>query len=375
MNIRLSKRNESEIAVAFPYNEDWVERIKRLPFRKWDREQLAWVIPYSESCLRRLLELFDGVHVQVDDALIEESDYLAEYELDLIPVPLETIDFERSRWSADVKRQLLIRLKLQGYSRQTIRTYISHVERFYRFYERHRDVDIRDLLTFYCTQMMSAGRSHAFINQAVSAIKFLLEKACGLTEGSFAFIRPKKEKKLPNVLSVSEVKALLGSVSNLKHRAILLLTYSSGLRVGEVVRLRLRDLEQERGMLRVRQGKGRKDRLTLLSEHAMIAVSEYVARYRPDTWLFPGQRQDRPISERSVQKMFEKALLDARIQRDVSLHSLRHSFATHLLEGGIDIRYIQELLGHRNVQTTEIYTHVAVKNMKNIKSPLDTMLD
>lgn len=375
MSIQVKKRNANELAVMFPYHEGWVERIKRLPFRKFDREQLVWIIPYSESCLREFLRLFDGIPVQFEDVLFEESDYLAEHSLDMIPVSLETIDFEQSKWGAVVKRQLLIRLRLRGYSRQTIRTYVSHAERFYRFYDRHRDVFVHDLLLLYCNQMMTAGRSHSFINQAVSAIKFLLEKVCGLTEGNFSYIRPKKEKKLPNVLSVGEVKALLGSVGNLKHRAILLLTYSSGLRVSEVVRLRYRDLEQGRGVLHVRQGKGRKDRMTLLSEQAMIVVSEYVARYQPDHWLFPGQDPSRPITERSVQKMFEKALLDAGIKRDVSLHSLRHSFATHLLEGGIDIRYIQELLGHRNVQTTEIYTHVAVKNIRNIRSPLDTMTD
>lgn len=153
------------------------------------------------------------------------------------------------------------------------------------------------------------------------------------------------------------------------------MTYSSGLRVSEVTKLQLRDLDQERRTLHVRQGKGRKDRLTVLSEHAFAAVQVYVDRYKPEKWLFPGQHSHRHISERSVQKMFEKALLDAGITKDVSLHSLRHSFATHLLEGGIDIRYIQELLGHSNVQTTEIYTHVAVKSIKNIKSPLDTMME
>ncbi|MFD0671649.1 tyrosine-type recombinase/integrase [Cohnella sp. GCM10027633] len=213
------------------------------------------------------------------------------------------------------------------------------------------------------------------MNQAISAIKLFLNQVCGLTEGRFAYVRPKKKRKLPNVLSMKDVKRLLDGVRNVKHRTILLLTYSSGLRVSEVVRLKFGDLDADRRTLLVRQGKGRKDRITVLSEHAFAAVQTYILSYKPDKWLFPGQRPNSPISERSVQKMFEKALFDAEIKKDVSLHCLRHSFATHLLEGGIDIRYIQELLGHRNVQTTEIYTHVATRNIKNIKSPLDTMME
>ncbi|WP_035119320.1 tyrosine-type recombinase/integrase [Cohnella panacarvi] len=274
-----------------------------------------------------------------------------------------------------MKRQYAIRLRLGGYSKQTIRTYVSHVERFYRYYERNRELRVHDLLPAYSNKLLRENRSHAYVNQAISAIKFHLENVCGMIEGSFSSIRPKKQRKLPNVLSVAEVRRLLDRVLNLKHRAILLLTYSSGLRVSEVVKLQLGDLDQDRRTLHVRQGKGRKDRMTVLSEHACAAVLVYVERYKPDRWIFPGQYPRRHISERTVQKVFEKALADAGIAKDVSLHCLRHSFATHLLEGGIDIRYIQELLGHRNVQTTEIYTHLAVKSIKNIKSPLDSMME
>jgi integrase/recombinase XerD len=346
-----------------------------MSFRRWSPGEQAWIIPYSTGSLTQFLRLFEGIPLVVDELLLEECDLLTEHERDIIPIRLETIDFESSSWGLPVKRQLMIRMKLKGYSRQTIRTYISHLERFYRYYEGHREVPVHDLLLVYCNKLIGEKRSHSYINQAVSAIKFHLEKVCGLLEGNFSYIRPKKQHRLPNVLSVGEVKRLLDSIQNLKHRAILLLTYSSGLRVSEVVRLQLSDLNQERRTLHVRQGRGRKDRLTVLSDHAFAAVQMYVGQYKPDKWLFPGQQTGSPIAERSVQKMFEKAKVDAKITTDVSLHSLRHSFATHLLEGGIDIRYIQELLGHRNVQTTEIYTHVAIKNIKNIKSPLDTMMD
>jgi len=374
MKIRLSKRNDNELLVQVPYHTDWVARMKRMRFRRWSPEEQAWIIPYTPGSITELLALFDGIALKVDDALLDESELLVDYDWRIAPVELKTIEFESSSWDG-VRRQYALRLKLGGYSRQTVRTYVSHLERWYRFYERNKGLHVYDLLPAYSNKLLRENRSHAYVNQAISAIKFHLEHVCGMIEGSFPYVRPKKERKLPNVLSVGEVRRLLDCVMNLKHRAILLLTYSSGLRVSEVVRLQLSDLDQDRRTLHVRQGKGRKDRLTVLSEHAYAAVLVYVEKYKPSGWLFPGQYSDRHISERTVQKVFEKALGDARIQKDVSLHCLRHSFATHLLEGGIDIRYIQELLGHRNVQTTEIYTHVAVKSIKNIKSPLDSMME
>ncbi len=155
----------------------------------------------------------------------------------------------------------------------------------------------------------------------------------------------------------------------------MLLTYSAGLRVGEVVRLRCEDIDIDRKMILVRQGKRRKDRYTMLSEFALGALREYLRRYRPRTWLFPGARYGRHLHERSVQKVFQRAKEKAGIDKQVSVHTLRHSFATHLLEGGTDLRYIQELLGHESSRTTEIYTHVSQRDIGRIRSPLDQLMD
>lgn len=208
--------------------------------------------------------------------------------------------------------------------------------------------------------------------RALSAIKFYTQKVL-LLEETVSYVRPKKEKKLPNVLSMNEVMLILKALHNLKHRAILYLTYSSGLRVGEVVRLKTQDIDFERKTLRVSQGKGRKDRLTLLSDTAMDIVQPYLQQEKPEKWMFPGQHPERHITERTVQKVFEQARAASGIKKRVSIHALRHSFATHLLEGGIDIRFIQELLGHQSVRTTERYTHVSVKDIRRIKSPLDQL--
>ena len=155
----------------------------------------------------------------------------------------------------------------------------------------------------------------------------------------------------------------------------MLLTYSGGLRLGEVVRLKVGDIDSDRNLIHIRQAKGRKDRYTLLSKVALEALRAYYRKYQPQTWLFPGAKPGRHLHERSVQKVFDRAQEKAGIRKDVSTHTLRHSFATHLLESGTDLRYIQELLGHKSSKTTEIYTHVSEKNIGQIQSPLDALMN
>ena len=164
------------------------------------------------------------------------------------------------------------------------------------------------------------------------------------------------------------------AVSNLKHRALLMMIYSAGLRVGEAVRLRVEDVDSERRLLHVRQGKGRKDRYVMLSEVALESLRDYWRAYRPTKWLFPGQREGCHLHERTVEKILKQACQKAGIRKDISVHTLRHSFATHLLEAGIDLRYIQEMLGHKSSKTTEIYTHVSERNIAAIRSPLDEIM-
>ena len=166
---------------------------------------------------------------------------------------------------------------------------------------------------------------------------------------------------------------ILSSVSNIKHKAILMLVYSAGLRVSEVVKLRPADIDSKRMVIHIKGAKGRKDRYTILSETALIALREYWKQYKPMKWLFPGVRPNRHMTTRTVDKILEDACNKVKIRKDVSVHTLRHSFATHLLESGVNLRYIQEILGHKSSKTTEIYTHVSKKNIGKIKSPLDSL--
>jgi len=212
-----------------------------------------------------------------------------------------------------------------------------------------------------------------YIHQVISGLKFFFEEVLGKPEAIRNITYPKKEKKLPIVLSEDEVTSILKGIDNLKHRAIIFLVYASGLRVGEVVRLKKEDIDSDRMIVHVKQAKGKKDRITLLSKLSLEVLRNYVKKYRPDEWLFPGQDEKKHITERTVQKVFENAYTKAKVTKDISIHTLRHSFATHLLEGGTDLRYIQELLGHNSSKTTEIYTHVSTKSIGRIQSPLDKL--
>ncbi|MDQ0496779.1 tyrosine-type recombinase/integrase [Paenibacillus brasilensis] len=325
MKINLLYRDEKTIGVRLErYGVKEREGIRSIPGRKWVPDEKIWTIPYSIPVVESLLEAYRSCEFECDEHLNKELPYIREW-LDRRGAQANAVlsSSERGEWNPDQRKELRDSLVARGYSSKTIKAYISQTERFFA------DLQGTD------------------------------------------YVRPKKESKLPDVLSLNEVMRLLKAVKNPKHRAILYLTYTSGLRVSEVMRLRPEDCDRERKVLKVRQGKGRKDRQTLLSETAFAVVEQYIGAKQPENWLFPGQREGRHLTERSAQKVFEKALAEAGIRKQVSIHSLRHSFATHLLENGIDLRYIQELLGHQNVRTTERYIHVSKRDIGRIQSPLD----
>lgn len=215
--------------------------------------------------------------------------------------------------------------------------------------------------------------STSTLNCAISALKFHYGQ---IHKRRFAYDirRPRKDKRLPVVLDTTEVARLLSAPSNLKHRTILTLIYSAGLRVGESVKLRPEDIDIARSVIHVRGAKGRKDRYTLLSERALDLLRLHTRQYGVSGWLFPGRDPGRHLTTRSVELVFHRACRKAGIVKRVTVHSLRHSFATHLLENGTDIKYIQALLGHQSLKTTQIYTHVSRTRLETIRSPLD-MID
>lgn len=214
----------------------------------------------------------------------------------------------------------------------------------------------------------------ASVNQALNAIRFLYVELYGRPFVLEGIPRPRKQKKLPVVLNKEEVRRLFECTRNPKHRMLLMVCYSGGLRVGELVVLRPESLDTVRGLIHVRGGKGQKDRYALLSTFVAVALGDYLRQYRPQEWLFEGEKRGAPYSVRSAEAVFEQAVVRAGITKDVSIHSLRHSFATHLLESGVSLRCIQELLGHASSKTTEIYTHVSQRILGAIRSPIDEIL-
>jgi site-specific recombinase XerD len=228
-----------------------------------------------------------------------------------------------------------------------------------------------DIKAYLAGMEQEKNAAASTMNLAVSAFKFFYGEVLkkNIVQGQR---RPRQDKKLPVVLSKSEIRRMLECEMNLKHRLLLALAYSSGLRVGEVVALKPRHIDFARKSILVSGGKGRKDRYTMLSDTAAAFLREYAAVQDTDTWLFPGVPREKHLCIRSAQRVFERALARAGINKDASIHCLRHSFATHLLEGGTDIRFIQNLLGHTSIRTTERYTHVARRKALAVQSPLDT---
>ncbi len=267
-------------------------------------------------------------------------------------------------------------LKLKRYSSHTVSAYRSHLKLFFEYYPDKKDTDIGlgDIHKYLLFLIQTKNVSTSYQNQAINGIKCYFELVLRFPRMKFEIQRPKREARLPKVLSLEEVYKILDQVKNLKHRCILMMIYSAGLRVSEAVNLKIADIDSKRMLVRVIQGKGRKDRNSLLSDQLLLLLREYYLAYRPKDWLFEGWHGYR-YNARSVQSVFEKALKESGIQKSASVHTLRHSFATHLLESGVDIRYIQELLGHESTKTTEIYTHVSNTQLSKIKSPLDMMVE
>ena len=264
-------------------------------------------------------------------------------------------------------------LILKRYSKKTIEVYTEQIRQFFSYFPTIAPSDLNDenVKDYMLFLLQKKNISFSRQKQVISAIKFYFEKILRRETKKYFFkIPPNKRRKLPVVLSKKEVNEILNNTNNLKHKAILSTIYSAGLRLSEVVNLKITDIESEKMLIYVRGGKGKKDRTTILSQKLLLLLRKYFKEFKPEIWLFEGIGKSQ-YSPKSVQKIFYMALKKTNINKKVSVHSLRHSFATHLLEQGEDLRYIQKLLGHNSAKTTEIYTHITTKALSKIKSPLE----
>ena len=266
-------------------------------------------------------------------------------------------------------------MRLRNYSYKTIKSYISCLRSFVKYFSpKHpRNITEEDIKKYLLHLLMVEKRSASSVNQVFNALRFLYVELYKMSYIIGKLPRPMKEKKLPDVLNEDEVVRIFRAVHNLKHQTMLMLAYASGLRVSELVRIKIEDIDGSRGLIHIRNAKGKKDRFTVFPESLRGQLIEYWKKYKLGTsgWLFTGETTDKHLAARSIQAVLMRAIHASGITKKVSMHTLRHSFATHLLDHGTDLRYIQELLGHQSVKTTEIYTHVSPKGLGRIRSPLD----
>lgn len=264
------------------------------------------------------------------------------------------------------------KLEIRKYSLNTARIYIAMFERFLNFFPETEDPMKLDEFAIknYLQSLVLQGKSESYIHQSINAIKFYYEVVKEMPNRFYAIERPPKRESLPKVINKESVLQMINQCSNLKHRCILSLLYSAGLRRSELIHLKINDIDSQRMLIRVEQAKGQKDRYTLLSINLLKDLRTYYQVYKPANYLFEGPTGG-TYSGSSVGKIVKYAAKKAGIRKHVTPHMLRHSFATHLLESGVDLRYIQTLLGHSSTRTTEVYTHIALNGIRTIQNPLD----
>ena len=354
--------SERSFKVYFSFNKEMVFELKKIPFAQWNEGEHYWSIPYSEKYLNELKQIAENFSLQFK--------YTIEQKPKIKPRP-SRFDIENYR---TCPAEYISKLKELRYSQNTIDTYKHMFEEFINYYPSTEIQDISDemIVQFLRYLVNERNISGSYQNQSINSIKFYYERVRGGQRKIYTIDRPRKEKMLPEVLSEEEVAQILNATENLKHKAIFMTIYSAGLRIGEAINLKVKDIDSKRMQIRVVQAKGKKDRYTLLGNKTLEVLRKYVAEYKPKDWLFEGAKGEQ-YSTSSIQANLKIAVDKVGIKKRITVHTLRHSFATHLLEAGTDIRYIQSLLGHSSGKTTEIYTHITTKGFDQIKSPLDKL--
>ena len=355
------------VMIHFPFDEEVKSHLQLLPEVKWSQtlktfytkdSSINRVLIYNHIRLKKWLVNYEKLKKQVIPSSKDN------YKL-VLPTLSNNLTLELSKFKRWLQQKRL--------STNTVNTYVEVTAYFLRYgiLKKTENYSIKLIEQFNYDFIYRANRSVSYQNQCINGIKkYFLFKG---TEVNLLNIeRPKKEKRLPAVLSVEEIKAIFNNITNLKHKTLLSLLYSAGLRIGEALSIKVEDIDSKRMLIHIKQAKGKKDRYTLLSHSFLKLLREYYLAYKPKVLLFEGMH-GKKYSNASAQAVLKKALKNTKIKKRVTLHTLRHTFATHLLENGTDIRYIQELLGHSSPKTTMIYTHVSQTSLKNIKNPFDEL--
>jgi site-specific recombinase XerD len=336
------------IFIKFEYNANLTLRIKKLVGSKWSQTNKSWYVP-DNITYRQLFQLETEYLHKLQFAKISQNNQIA------------LIRFVET-------------MQLKGFSPNTIKTYQNEFSQFL-IAIKSKDVTTIDAekirsYILYCINHLK--NSEQTIHSRLNALKFYYEKVLFREKLFLEIPRPKKSLTLPKTIHVQDLKKMFEQTKNLKHNTLLKLAYGMGLRVSEIINLKIEDIDSYSMRVLIEKSKGKKDRYVNLPETILLQLREYYKEYKPKKYLFEGQYGGQ-YSIRSAQQVFKNAMKSANINKSIGIHSLRHSFATHLLENGTDIRFIQELLGHNNIKTTLIYTQVTNQSIKKIISPLDFM--
>jgi integrase/recombinase XerD len=349
-------RNKHVVLIGFAHNQQIIDLLKQHFPARWSQSKTYWWVDRSEFDYAKFKAVFST---------------LAE-----IVLP-EKLEATKKPLNLELPFGYLEKLQRVRYSESTIRTYSKYFKDFLRHFtgQSIKELTPDEINRYILGLIQGKDISTSQQNQRINAIKFYYEKVLGRAKIYCNIDRPKKETKLPKVLGKTEIKAIISNCNNLKHKCILSVIYSAGLRRSELINLKITDIISERDLLFIRGAKGKKDRYSLLSTGLIHSLRIYYREYRPKIWLFEGAKPSSQYSATSIAKILRRAGTKAKIIRNITPHMLRHSFATHLLEQGTDLRYIQCLLGHGSSKTTEIYTHVSNLNLSQIKNPIDDLLD
>ncbi|MBK9420806.1 MAG: site-specific integrase [Flavobacteriales bacterium] len=368
---------QRRIALRFPYNSELIATAKSLG-AQWSSSKKCWHVENGSASMKAIFAAYKGQAWVNADALFGKAENASPPVKPAIKAqvgnPQQTPETPLSPAIEEALQRMQQKLEIARYSPRTINTYLSATKKFFQHFHGKPPNDIRtEDIERYQHHLASTRKvSNSYLNQVVNAVRYYYKDVLNDRNRVNFIERPRSERKLPNVLSEAEVTSILRSVDNLKHQCILMVIYSAGLRLGELISLNRSDIIPERHQIVVRGGKGKKDRITVLSPKVLERLDRYITEYRPKVFLFEGQNGG-SYSATSVQAIFKQAKAKARITAPATVHTLRHSFATHLLEKGTDLRYIQTLLGHSSSKTTEIYTHVSTKALGKIRSPLEDL--
>lgn len=388
---------EARIGIFFRTNKIINTALQKNAAARWSRSLRCWHVPLSRQQYNRIVSATEGLATIDHSALSQylQAKKAGVHKKLLPPVPQKkavpvlpaakravspaAVINKGSRIStvnATVLPRMQQHLKLQAYSSSTLRTYLGEMKQLLNLLQ---DIPADDLETahikrylLYCHEKLRLTENT--LHSRMNALKYYYEQVLGREQIFWEIPRPKKPIKLPKVISEEKIIDGLLAVENIKHRTLLLLAYSAGLRVSEVVSLQVTDIDSDRMQVRINRAKGKKDRVVTLSQGLLPLLREYYKKYKPKTWLFEGQNSTEPYSSRSAQQIFKAAYKDLGLPPQCSFHSLRHSYATHLLESGTDISYIQKLLGHNDIKTTLRYAQVSNREIGKIESPLDRAL-